>query len=531
MMTISGIAMKRIFSYTCVPALLMPLLVGCHTVKSVVPQKERSIVVLFDNDVHCGIQGYQKVAGLRDAISDTAFVSIVSCGDYIQGGTVGAISHGQYIMDIMKHVGYDAVTLGNHEFDYSVPRMKELLSQLNAPVVCVNLFDMQRNRLYAPYTIKSFGKKKVAYIGVVTPTSLYTEEYAFFDEKEKQIYELGEKKVYQLVQNAVDEVRKQGVDYVIVLSHLGETPNVLNADSHGLIANTSGIDVVLDGHTHSVIPTETVMDKEGRPVIISQTGAKFANVGKLVIMPDGKKSTQLVPVGEITFENVEVKHATDSILSLSNSLTSRIICRSDVDLRILDDEGYQEVRRSETNAGDIVTDAFRVMTGADFAITNGGGIRNEVKAGQLTYGDVVALLPYDNYVMVVDITGQELVDLLAACTQFIPVENGDFPQVSGIKFTINSSEKDLSKRILDLTVLNKQTGDYEPVDLQKTYSLATIDYCVKGGGLQGKLKKNKVIRQAIMIYNECLIKYITEHINSHIGKEYAEPQGRIKILK
>lgn len=523
--------MKRIWSYVSVTALLMPLLISCHTVKSVAPQKDRSIVVLYDNDVHCGIQGYQKVAGLRDAIADTAFVSIVSSGDYIQGGTAGAISHGQYIMDVMKHVGYDAVTLGNHEFDYAVPHMKELLSQLNTPVVCVNLFDMQRNRVYAPYTIKSFGKRKVAYIGVVTPSALYTEEYAFFDDKEKQIYELGEKDVYQLVQNAVDEVRKQGVDYVIVLSHLGETPNVLNADSHGLIENTSGIDVVLDGHTHSVTPTETVMNKDGKPVIISQTGTQFANVGKLVIMPDGKKSAQLVPVDEIPFENAEVKHATDSVLSLSHSITSRIVCQSDVDLRILDEDGNQEVRRSETNAGDIVTDAYRIMTGADIAVTNGGGIRTEVKAGQLTYGDVVALLPYDNYVVVVDITGQELVDMLAACTQFAPVENGDFPQVSGIKFTLNMSEKDLSKKILDLMVLNKQTGNYEPIDLQKTYSLATIDYCVKGGGLQSKLKKNKVTRQAIMIYNECLIKYITDHLNSHIGKEYAEPQGRIKILK
>lgn len=521
--------MKRILYYACATALLIPLLVSCHTVKTIAPQKERSLVILYDNDVHCGIEGYQKLAGLRDAISDTAFVSVVSSGDFIQGGTAGAISHGQYIMDVMKHVGYDAVTLGNHEFDYCVPHMKELLSQLNAPVVCVNFFDMQRNRIYAPYTIKSFGKKKVAYIGVVTPSALYTEEYAFFDDEEKQIYELGEKDVYQLVQNAVDEVRKQGVDYVIVLSHLGETPNVLNADSHGLIENTSGIDVILDGHTHNVIPVETVKDKDRKPVLVSQTGTQFASVGKLVIMPDGKKSTQLLPIDEIPFENAEVKHATDSVLSLSNAITSRVICKSEVDLRILDAEGYQEVRRNETNAGDIVTDAYRVMTGADLAITNGGGIRNEVKAGQLTYGDVVALLPYDNYVVVVDITGQELVDLLATCTQFIPVENGDFPQVSGIKFTIDSNEKDLSKRILNLMVLNKQSGDYEPVDLQKTYSLATIDYCVKGGGLQSKLKKNKITRQAIMIYNECLIKYITEHLNSTIGKEYAAPQGRINI--
>lgn len=513
-----------------VASLFIMMLTGCSTTRTISTQWGiKSIVILYDNDVHCAIQSYQKLAGLRDAIADTAYVSVVSSGDFIQGGTVGAISHGQYVIDIMKQVGYDAVTLGNHEFDYGVPRMKELLCQLGSPITCVNFLDMKRNCVYAPYVIKQFGEKRIAYIGAVTPTTLYTEEYAFFDEKGKQVYELAEKDTYQMVQSAVDEVRKQNVDYVVVLSHLGELPNNQNVDSHGLIQNTTGIDVVLDGHSHSVIPTEAVLNKDGKPVLITQTGTRFANIGKLVIMPDGKKSTQLIPIKDIANINEKVRQSTDSILALSKTKTSRIVCHSDVTLRILDDKGNQAVRYGETNAGDIVCDAFRTITGADIAITNGGGIRNEVKEGQVTNGDIIAMLPYDNYVMLIDITGQELTDVLAACIQYYPIENGDFPQVSGIKFTVDSSEKDLSKRIVDLMILNKETKEYEPIDLQKTYSLATIDYCITGGGLQGKLKKNKVTRPAILIYSECLIKYITEHLNSHIGKEYAEPQGRISI--
>ena len=196
-----------------------------------------------------------------------------------------------------------------------------------------------------------------------------------------------------------------------------------------------------------------------------------------------------------------------------------------MDIRILDSKGLQEVRKAETNAGDIVTDAYRIMTGADFAITNGGGIRTELKAGQLTYGDLVALLPYDNYVSVVEITGQELVDVLKACTQFLPALNGDFPQVSGMKFTVNVPDNSIS----ELVVLNKVTNEYEPVDLNKTYRLATIDYCITGGGLQGKLKKNKIITPNIVVYNECLIQYVTDKLNGHITKEYEKPQGRIII--
>lgn len=509
-------------------------LTSCHTTRQavVVSEPAKSIVVIYDNDVHCGVEGYAKMAGLRDDVADTAYVAMVSCGDYLQGGTVGAISHGQYVADVMKHMHYDAVTLGNHEFDYYVPRMKELLAEIGAPVVCANFYDMDGNCVFAPYTIKTFGNKRVAFVGAVTPTTRYTEEYSFFDKNGKQLYELREKDCYAVVQNAVDAARKEGADYVIVIAHLGEDVNDLNVDSRGLIRATTGIDALLDGHTHNVIPSETVMNRDNKPVITSQTGTKFEDIGKLVIMPDGRITTQLISPKQLTHENTEVRHATDSVLAIAHSLINRPICKSDVTLRILEDDGRQAVRLRETNAGDIVTDAYRIMTGADFAITNGGGIRSEVKAGNLTYGDIVSLLPYDNYVSIVDITGQNLYDLLCSVTRFIPVENGDFPQVSGIKFTINTA--DYAKEhgvqpITDLMVLNNATGEYEPIDLNRTYHLATIDYCITGGGLQGFLKSFHVSKPNIMIYNECLIEYITKHLNSHITTQYAEPQGRITI--
>lgn len=503
------------------------MLTGCKSTKAPVVQvPEKSIVIVYDNDVHCDIDGYAKMAGLRDAISDTAWVATVSCGDYLQGGTPGALSHGQYIVDIMKHMKYDAITLGNHEFDYSVPTMMDLLKQIGAPVTCVNFRDMQNKRFYEPYVMKQLGNKKVAFIGVVTPTTLDTEAYSFYDKDDKQIYDLASDICYQLVQEQVDAARKAGADYVVVLSHLGEDKNNRNVDSHGLAQVTNGIDVILDGHTHNVIPHVYENNKDGKPVLISQTGIKFLNVGKLLITPDGKISTELIPRAEFKHENAEVKQATDSINALLDAIVKKPICKCDVDLRILDDQGLQEVRKAETNAGDLVADAYRIITGADFAITNGGGIRSEVKAGNLTYGDIVSLLPYDNYVSIVEVTGQDLVDVLTACTQFLPVRNGDFPQVSGMKFTVNVGQKE---SISNLVILNKATNEYEPVDLKKTYQLATIDYCITGGGLQGKLKKNNIIKPSIVIYNECLIQYVTEKLNGHITTDYAQPQGRITI--
>ena len=513
-------------------AIVWMTVVACQTSTSVdlCPKKaDASIVVVYDNDVHCGVEGYARMAGLRDMIADTAYTLTVSNGDYYQGGPAGALSKGQYIIDIMNSVGYDAVTLGNHEFDYKTPRQLELMAQFNAPVVCANFVELPSGkRVYAASVVKRLGKKKVGLVGVITPTTLYTEEYAFFDEQGKQLYDLCEKETYQLVQQAVNDIRKK-VDYVIVLAHLGEDENETGVDSHGLVRATNGIDVVLDGHTHSLIPQDVVMNKDGKPVLVSQTGTKFQSVGKLVIRHDGRMSTELVDMKAIPYIDRTVRLVTDSIQAVLNAQTSRPICQNDVVLEILDEKGNQLVRYAETNVGDLVADAYRNITGADFAMTNGGGIRVSLPKGQLTYGDLVTLMPFDNYVCIVDITGAQLKDLLEDCTKHTPVEFGDFPQVSGIKFTIDKRRTE-GDRITDLVILNK-SGSYEPVEMNRTYNLATIDYCVTGGGFVGKLKQNRVSKPSIILYNECLIQYVTDNLKGHIGQEYAAPQGRIKIVE
>ena len=325
--------------------------------------QDRSIVVLYENDVHCAVDGYAKLAGLRDAIADTAHVVLVSNGDYVQGMTVGAISKGQYVVDIMQTMGYDAITLGNHEYDYGMERMFQLLRQVPAPIVCANLYDMKNEHLvYAPYVIKRVGNKKIAFVGASTPTSMETEAYAFRDDEGKTIYDLQIESIPTMVQKAVDEARRAGADYVILDSHLGEEPTDRNSDSHYVVANTTGIDIVLDGHSHAVIVADTVMNKAGKPIVVTQTGTKFANVGKLVITPDGKMTTSLIPIESVTEKNAYVAQVTDSIHALLNEQTSRVICQSEVPLRILDDEGHEIARMGETNAGDIVTDAYRLMT-------------------------------------------------------------------------------------------------------------------------------------------------------------------------
>ena len=358
---------------------------------------QKSIVILYENDAHCGIDGYTKMAGLRDAInsSDTAYAAAVCCGDFLQGNTTGAISKGQYIADILRLMDYHALTLGNHEFDYGVPRMRKLLEDAGTPVTCVNLYEAgEPEPMYAPYIIHQYGDKKIAYIGACTPETMILEGYSFYDTNGILLYDLKPKTFYALVQQAVDAARAEGADYVILLSHVGETPQSMGFSSYRLVNNTRGIDIVLDGHSHEVIEGAKVKNLDGKEIIVTQTGTQFAHVGKLLITPDGHLSTQLIKRQDIPYENAKVTATVDSIHQKVKAVTSEVVAHSDYRLVVSDENDQWVVRGEETNAGDLVADAYRYALKADIGFENGGGIRNDIQAGDITYGDIIGMLPY-----------------------------------------------------------------------------------------------------------------------------------------
>lgn len=508
----------RHFSHSIITAILL-LLAGCRP-------KNENIVILYENDVHCAIENYAKLAGLRDAIADTANVALVSSGDFLQGGTAGAISTGKYIVDLMKATGYDAVTLGNHEFDYNMPRMKALLDTLAVPVVCVNLRESKSNKhLYAPYTIKKFGKKKVAFIGATTPTTRTTEEYAFVDEEYNELYNLSPDSLIAQIQQAATSARNEGADFVVLLSHLGEEPTEFHSDSHHIIHSTTGIDVVLDGHSHSVIACDTVLNKAGVPVTISQTGTRLAYVGKLVITPNGKIHTQLIPTSEIKQESEAVKKVRHNIDVQSSGFTQKVVGTCEYMLLVRNDTEGKVARKRETNAGDFATDAIMEHCHTDMVMINAGGLRTNLPEGEVTIGSILDMAPYDNQLTIVEETGAKIVELLTACTQTLPKDDGDFPQVSGLKFDINGSKHTVS----NVQVLNKTTKQYEPIDMQKTYTIGTLDYTVTGGGFRGLLRHSKVVKKDNKTLSDMISLYIQQTLNGNIGKTYAAPQGRINI--
>lgn len=515
--------------------------------------KSSDIVVLYENDVHNAIDGYATLAALKkDMKGKTYNVGVVSSGDFAQGATIGALSKGENIIEIMNRVGYDAVTLGNHEFDYQIPQLKKLTFKLKSKVVSCNFVDLKKNRsVYDSYVIKRYGNKKIAYVGITTPETFTKSTPAYFqDKKGNYLYGFCEDEtgqaLYSKVQATVDEARKAGANYVVVLAHLGTEGITPRWTSTSVVQNTTGIDVVLDGHSHSTIVEDTVKNKAGKDVIVSSTGTAFANIGELVITQDGKMTTQLVSLKNYTKKDAYISTCVSAMKGRYKSEMTKVIGKTTVDLTTLDaTTNKRAVRSAETNLGDFCTDALRNVFSTDIAIMNGGGIRADIKAGDITYNSLLSVFPWGNMGCVMEVTGQQLKDALELGAMNNPKESGGFLQVSGMTYEINtavpSSVKVDSKgmfqsvngdyRVENIKVLNSKTGKYEALDLNKKYTLAGINYTLKSSGDGYTMFKNAtLIKDEVAVDAEILITYLTNNLKGVVGNDYVNPSGQGRII-
>jgi len=524
-------------------------------------EKQQDIVVLYTNDVHCGVSedlGYEGLVAVKKAeLAKTPFVTLVDCGDAIQGEEMGAVSNGEYPVQIMNKAGYDIAVLGNHEFDYGMGCLSKLLDEANAQYVGCNItYSGSGTNALAkvkPYVIKEYDGLKIAFIGVLTPESIVKSTPAYFMEGDKFVYDFKSSDAanfYATVQSTVDEVRKAGVAYVVVLAHLGIDESSAPFRSTDLIANTKGIDVVLDGHSHSVIPCSVVKNKDKTNVLLSSTGTKLNNIGKMVITPGGQITTTLI--GEYPDKDAQMAAFVKDIKSKYEASLNQVIGRTEVDLNIAGATGIRLVRNRETNLGDLCADAYLTVAGADIAFVNGGGIRAKIAKGDITYGSLIKVHPYGNTLTMVEANGQEILDALELGSRFTQAKSdngekslgevGGFLQVAGLKYTIDTSvpsavklddkgmfvSVDGKRRVKDVQV--KTAKGWEPIDAAKTYKLASHNYLLKdkGDGFT-MFADNKLLINEGMLDYQVLMTYVTKNLNGAVGKEYAEPQGRITV--
>lgn len=516
-------------------------------------QDGNDIVILHTNDVHCGIEDgltYAGVSAYARAMEEqygAENVTLVDAGDAVQGGPIGTLTRGEYLVDIMNQVGYDIFTPGNHEYDYQMPRMLELMDQLDATVVSSNFLDLSTGEsVFAPYTILSYGDVDVAYVGITTPESFTKSTPAYFqDEDGNYLYSFCEDEsgqaLYDNVQASVDAARTEGADYVVAVAHLGVDVSSAPWRSTDVIANTHGIDVMIDGHSHTAIDGQEVLNEDGETVLLNQTGTKLAALGQVVIDPDtGEISAGLIT--EYQERDQDTQAFVDSINQEFSTVLSQVVASTDVALTTVDPStGERIIRSQETNLGDLCADAYREVLDADVGLINGGGIRADIAAGEITYGDIISVHPYNNQATSVRVTGQQLLDALELGARYTPYENGGFLHASGLTYTIDTTipssvvtdvqdnfvRVDGAYRVKDVMVGG------EPLDLERTYVVASHDYMLlSGGDGMTMFDGAEVVKDRVMPDSEVLIQYIRDYLGGVVGQEYADPygQGRITIL-
>lgn len=533
--------MKRLFAFALCVCLLLS---GCART-----EQTQDIVILFTNDVHCAVDGsigYAGLAAYRNEAKKDAAVALVDVGDAIQGAPVGTVSKGEDIIGLMNAVGYDAAIPGNHEFDYGVDRFIELTGQADFPYLAVNLTDLQSGKsILAPYTVLELANRRVAVVGVITPDTYTTSTPIFFqDDNGELIYDFAQgengQRLYDAVQNAVDEARTKGnADYVILLAHLGIDYGSSPYTSYEVIENTSGIDAVLDGHSHSVLESEKVLNKDGNYTLLSSTGTELTSIGELRITTQGALTTRLI--SDYIKKDVVVLTKVDNALAKIDKALDTPVASTQYPLVIYDPATTQRiVRNAETNLGDLCADAYRSSSGAEIAVINGGGVRANIEAGKITYGDIINVNPFGNYLCTIEATGQQILDALEMGARAWPEENGGFLQVSGLSYEIDTT-KPSCVLLNDDGMFLSVDGEYrvgnvkianEPLDPSKTYTLTGTEYTlINSGDGYSMFSGCTVLQKAFIIDNLALINYITDTLSGTVGDEYSNPYGDGRILE
>ncbi len=492
-----------------------------------VADPQGDIVILYTNDVHTYIDGvlsYDIIAALKAELATRyPHVLLVDAGDHIQGTAYGSMDKGETIIKLMNAAGYDAATLGNHEFDYAMEGTMNVIEWANYPYVSANFYNeaagVKGDNVLAPYTLFTCNQEVIAFVGITTPESFTKSTPAYFqDENGNYIYGIsgGEDgaALYADVQAAIDAAKAEGATKVIALGHLGDDPASQPWTSEETIANVSGLSAFIDGHSHSTVVGADIADKDGNTVRLTQTGEYFDAIGVMIIDGEtGEITTDLIGYEEVlenavdesgnpvldedgnqvtivvgytyttengtdlglteVTSNADVADIKNAWMSAIDEQLGTVIGSSNVALGNYDAEGNRLVRSQETVTGDFCADALYYLfdnmgMDVDVAIMNGGGIRNKGDiTGEFSYKTAKEIHTFGNVACLQTITGQQLLDALewGARSAGTGEECGGFLQVSGITYTINTSWEDSTQKDDKGVWIGGPTGGYRVQDV------------------------------------------------------------------
>ena len=532
-------------------------------------EKSDDIIILHTNDVHCGVRdtiGYDGLMLYKKQLEKKyKNVILVDAGDHIQGGTIGIITNGMAIIEMMNLLDYQAVTLGNHEFDYGIEQLKECENSLNSSYISINYcFHKNKTSIYPSYKVINISDTKIGFIGVATPQTLSkTYLITLLDDEGNPIYDFltenKSKELYDRIQETIDTLKnEEKVDYIIILGHLGIGGDALEENtSAGVVKNLKGVDAFIDGHSHLVY-SQTTPDKEGKNAILAQTGTKLVNIGVLTIHKNGTlthENIKKVPYDpdladetlNVTRNKEEVyvdkemnKFINDTYDSFSEVLNT-VIGYTSFPLTVYKNasesmESHTQLSRTGENAlCNLVSDSFREKGNADVTILNAGSVRSDINQGNITYQDVINTMPFSNDILVKEISGQTILDALEFGVRNYPVPTPRFPQVSGITYKIDTSinssvvvnENEMFQSVDgERRVYNVKINGTD-LDLNKNYTIASSSFILGGGDGYTMFSDCPIIKTAFGVDNEVLLDYIMDDLGGVIPSKYQTTQSRI----
>lgn len=480
------------------------------------------ITIMHTNDVHGRMEGngndvlgMARLKSYKDLEEPTLLIDV---GDAFQGLPVSNFSQGMDMVEMMNEVGYDAMAVGNHEFDFGFDIAMKYKEALNFPILSANTYK-EGGRIFEPYTIVEKAGKNYAIIGITTPeTASKTHP--------NNVKGVSFTNPITETKKVIEEIKTSGktIDAFIIAGHLGideTTPVEWRGDTlaEALSKEFTALNItVLDGHSH----TEVNGGKKFGNVIYTQTGNYLNNVGMVTIdlVNNSKKEATLVSAKDLANleENPAIKTLVEAAKSKFDAWGSEIV----VPFNPYQFNGERDnVRTRETNLGNIIGDAMLAYgqdgfsNPSDFAVTNGGGIRATIEPGAITLGHVVAVLPFGNSISQIKVTGAEVLEMFELSLRSTPQKdengkillddykqpklgaNGGFLHVSStIRVHYDSTKKGtllqndegnptgktiIGERVLQVEVINRETGKFEPIDEKKTYYMATNDFLAAGG--------------------------------------------------
>lgn len=495
---------------------ILPLAVMA-AIMTAAPVEAERIVIMHTNDTHSqidpaanGTGGVARRKVLIDSIRAAEPNTIlVDAGDAVQGTTYFNLYGGEVEAKALNALGYEIATLGNHEFDNGMEALAKYINSVDADYVSTN-YDLSGSTLDGlvdRYKIINVGGKKIGIIGLNVEPAGIIDAAKSEGVKYQDVYRAANSTAWHLKHN-------EGVDYVVALSHIGyrydDMPDDIDVATGG-----NDIDLIIGGHSHTVVepgtPQGWKLNADGEPVIITQTGSSGKYLGVVTIDTDTDSiKAQLIPVDSRLDDRLDPKllEMLEPYRRGVDSLRNIVIGKTRIDC---DDRSCEPLQNFVSDflakRGSQLTPGERI----DLSISNRGGVRTGMSKGKVTKGHIMEMLPFDNRVEVIEISGRDLIDAIGV--------NARMHRVGYDRRVVATVDGDS---------ITGATIDGKAIDPDATYRVATIDYLANGGDYMQPLTRARVVAKSDNVMNEDVMDYII-HLPGKTIK--SDATNRFTILK